>query len=81
MRASEYYSTLQDAYDAALDGDTIQSRIAVFNNDVNADQDISMVFDGGYNCNYSDITGTTAFNGNMTISSGTVTIGNYVFGN
>ena len=81
MRISEYYLTLQDAYDAAEDGDTIQSRVTVFTDNVFADRNISVTFNGGYNCNYSNVTGTTAFNGIMTISSGTLTIGEYIFGN
>ena len=76
-----YYYSLQEAYDNAVEGDIIQTRVAVFTNDVTADRDISVGFDGGYNCDYSGITGTTTFNGTMRINNGVVTIWDYVFGN
>ena len=76
-----YYSTLQSAYDAAIEGDTIQTRIAVFAYDLIADRNISVILEGGFNCNYSSVTGTTTFDGIMTVSDGLVIIGDYVFGN
>ncbi|RJR18000.1 MAG: hypothetical protein C4581_06980 [Nitrospiraceae bacterium] len=76
-----YYPTLQDAYDAALDGDIIQTRNADISEDMTADRNISVSLEGGYNCNYSAVSGWTTFNGVMTVSDGLVTIGDYVFGN
>jgi hypothetical protein len=76
-----YYSTLQLAYNAAIEGDTIQTRMSVFPDDLTADRNISVTLEGGYNCNYSSVTGTTIFNGFMTVSDGLVTIGDYLFGN
>lgn len=74
------YLTLQSAYDSAEDGDTIETRMNVFTDDLNANRNISVILEGGYNCNYTSVTGTTRFNGTMTISNGTVVIGDYVFG-
>jgi hypothetical protein len=75
-----YYLTLQSAYDSAEDGDTIETRINVFTDDLNANRNISVILEGGYNCNYSAVSGRTTFNGIMTLSDGLVTIGDYVFG-
>jgi hypothetical protein len=76
-----YYSTLQGAYDAAIEGDTIQTRTVAFSDNLNTNRNISITLQGGYNCNYSAITGNTVFNGIMTVSDGVVTIGDYIFGN
>ncbi|MBI5664759.1 MAG: S8 family serine peptidase [Nitrospirae bacterium] len=76
-----YYPTLQSAYDAAIDGDTIQTRVVVFTDDMNANRNISVALEGGYNCNYTSVTGKTTFNGIMTVSDGVVAIGDYVFAN
>jgi hypothetical protein len=75
-----YYSTLQSAYDDAVDGDTIQSHDQAFNEDLyidDIDDNKSVTFEGGYDCSYSTITGKTTLNGNLTISNGTATIGNF----
>lgn len=72
-----YYSNLQSAYDAAWDGDTIQSHDQAFNEDLYIDDNKSVTLEGGYDCYYSTITGKTTLNGNLTISNGTVTIGNF----
>jgi hypothetical protein len=76
-----YYPTLQSVYDAAIEGATIQTRTAVFTGDLNANRNITVTFEGGYDCSYSVVTGNTIFNGTMTISDGTVIIGDYIFGN
>lgn len=76
-----YYTTLQSAYDAAVEGDTIQTRTVVFSDNLNTNRNISITLQGGYNCNYSAVTGKTIFNGMMTVSDGVVTIGDYIFGN
>ncbi len=73
-----YHSTLQDAYDAAADGDTIQSHAARFIGDLNINRNISIAFDSGYDCSYSTITDKTRIKGAMTISGGTVTIDNLI---
>ena len=72
-----YYSTLQSAYDAAVSGDIIQSQAVAFSEDLFIDLNKSVILDGGYNCDYSLQTGITTLNGIMTISNGTVIIGNF----
>lgn len=76
-----YYSTLQAAYDAAIDGDVIQARAVIFANDFNANRNIGVTLEGGYECDYSSVIGNTLFNGVMTISNGAVIIGDYLLGN
>jgi hypothetical protein len=76
-----YFDTLQAAYDEAIDGDIIQVRDEVFDDNVSAGRSISVTFAGGYNCNYSGVIGVTTFNGIMNVSDGTVIIGDFIFGN
>ncbi|HDH11964.1 MAG TPA: choice-of-anchor D domain-containing protein, partial [Nitrospirae bacterium] len=73
-----YYSTLQAAYDAAVDGDIIQSQAVIFTEDLNINRSISVTFEGGYDCDYTAVSGNTTINGTMTISDGTATVGNFV---
>jgi YD repeat-containing protein len=69
-----YYSTLQEAYDAASDGDIIQSQAAGFTEDIIIDRNITVTLEGGYNCDYSVRTGKTTLNGMITINDGVITI-------
>ncbi len=72
------YATIQDAYNAALDGDTIQSRAASFAGPLNINRDISVSLIGGHNCDFNGIEGQTTINGNMTTSMGTLIIENII---
>jgi hypothetical protein len=72
-----YYSTLQAAYDSAVDGDIIQSQAVVFPEDLNVDRNLSVTLEGGYDCDYSAIMDKTTLNGTITISNGTVVIENF----
>ena len=74
-----YRNTLQAAYYAAADGKTVQSQAVSFNGDISINQDKSVTFEGGYDCNYTGNTGTTTINGNMMISDGTLTILSGIF--
>ena len=71
-----YYSKLQDAYDASVDLDTIQSHDVVFNGDLYIDLSKSVKLDAGYTCDYSSITGNTTIYGDMIVSKGTLLIQN-----
>lgn len=72
-----YYSSLQDAYDAANDGSTIESHDVIFQNDLLLDLNKRITMRGGYNCDYSTVRGTTTLIGNATINDGTVDIQNF----
>ncbi len=75
----DYYDTLQDAYDNAANGDTIESQTFRFIEDLNLNRDISVTLEGGYECGYSeDPNRVTIVHGSITISNGTVTIGRFV---
>ena len=82
FNSPDYYSDLQDAYDAADNEDVILSQAGVITGDVLIDRadDISVTFDGGYNCNHSEATDNTVVNGDLIISRGTVNIGNFIIG-
>ncbi|MBI4849375.1 MAG: hypothetical protein HY808_12515 [Nitrospirae bacterium] len=71
-----YFTTLQAAYNAAADGDTIQIMSTIVTEDINMNLNKSVILEGGYDCAFTSNTGTTIFTGIMTLSNGIVTIGN-----
>ncbi len=72
-----YFSTLQAAYDAAGDGETIQSEAVTLIENPNLNLNKSVILDGGYNCDYSSQTGVTTLKGTMTVSNGIAAIGSF----
>jgi parallel beta-helix repeat protein len=72
-----YYPTIQDAVNAAVSGDIIQTQAMVFEESVDMDNDMSVTLQGGYDCGYGAVSGNTILNGDITISDGTVTIENF----
>jgi hypothetical protein len=48
----------------------------VFNDDLNIDQIKTITFEGGYDCDYTSITGETIINGNLIITEGIFSINN-----
>jgi YD repeat-containing protein len=76
---STSYPTLQAAYDAAMEGQTIQSRYGPFPESLTLNRNINVTFDGGYNCGFTAPNGMTILNGNITGTSGTgtTTISNF----
>jgi hypothetical protein len=75
-----YYTTLQAAYDAAATGDTIQMQAVSRTESLNVNRDISVSVEGGYNSDYSGITGTTSLVGSIRTyaGGGTLTIKNFI---
>jgi PKD repeat protein len=73
-----YYSTIQAAYDAAQDGDTIESQAVRFTESPDFNLNKTITLDGGYNCGYSSVSGSTVINGNINISDGSVILENLV---
>ena len=69
---------LQEAYNTAADGDTIQCLDATFTENLTIDANKSVTLEGGYDGSYSTITGTTALQGALIISNGTLIIENFV---
>jgi PKD repeat protein len=73
-----YYSTLQAAYDAAIDGDIIQSLGFDFAENLSINRNISIDLQGGYDCNYASAATNTTLKGMITTTSGTLTIKNFI---
>lgn len=72
------YTTLQDAYNAAVTGDVIQAQTQTFTENLNVNRDVSVTIDGGYLPDYTANPGTSNLLGMITISCGTLTIKNIV---
>jgi hypothetical protein len=65
-RTGATYASLQAAYNAAVDGDTIQAQAVDISGNLTVDRDISITLWGGYTCDYS------AYSGNMTVLVGSL---------
>ena len=68
------YSSVQAAYDAAMDGDVIQVMATRLNENVNFNFNKSVTLEGGYNCDYTTVIGQTIINGLLTITDGLTSI-------
>ncbi len=68
------YTSLQDAYDAAADGNIILTRDISLTEDPLFGLNKSLALYGGYDCGYSVNNGITKIQGNMIISSGRIAI-------
>ncbi len=69
-----YKLLLQEAYDASVDNDVINSRGMELTENILINQAISVKLEAGYDCSYTSNTGKTTINGNVTISQGLLTI-------
>ncbi len=69
-----FYSSLQSAYNAAGNEESIYSQKIIFNENVNLDLNKSITLEGGYECDYIDSTGVTTVQGDISISNGKLTI-------
>ncbi len=74
-----YFSTLQEAYTASDAGATIQIQTLSLTEELTINK--SIVLQGGYDCNFTTVIGSTTINGDVTISNGIVTIENIILGN
>ncbi len=72
-----YFLSLQEAYNSAADGDTIQCADVIFieNLAINANKSVTLA--GGYDGIYSTITGFTTIQGDFTVTEGTLNIENF----
>jgi hypothetical protein len=69
-----YNQTIQAAYTAAADNDTIRLWGVEFVEDIVCITDKPITLSGGYNEAYTTQDGTTALRGSLVISAGTVTV-------
>ena len=72
------FSTLQSAYDVAVQGDAIQLRAQTFTENILLNRPVLVTLTGGYDSTYTSPQGVTTINGTMTVSDGTVTVANLV---
>lgn len=71
-QTTQYYSTIQEAYDTAGDTNTIRLWAVVYSESVTCGRPIEITFKGGYDVNYGSIVGDPVLNGTLTIVDGTV---------
>ena len=78
-----YYASLQSAYNAASTGATIKVKAINFTENLNVNRDISVNIEGGYDDNYSTVTGNTTLKGVVQTyaGGGTITIKNFILQN
>ncbi|MEW5744701.1 MAG: chitobiase/beta-hexosaminidase C-terminal domain-containing protein [Nitrospirota bacterium] len=76
----QYFTTLQAAYNAAVEGDLIQVHGITFNESLIISKDIAVAIDGGYACDYSTKSGFTTLIGSLqtTLGGGTLTLRNFL---
>jgi hypothetical protein len=72
-----YYQSLQAAYDAAQNGDTIQSRAGTMVENLAVNRSVTVTMEGGYDCEYTAKTGKTILAGNMDVTGGTIAVGDF----
>lgn len=68
------YSTIQEAYTAATNGQSIQMQALEFQESPVMTRDISVLLQGGFVCDYSFNSGFSTIEGSLTISGGTVIV-------
>jgi hypothetical protein len=73
------YPSLQQAYDAADDGATLQARVYTFLEPVDFSLAKTVTLDGGWNASYTDNAGGyTAIRGTLTVSRGLAVVANII---
>ena len=69
-----YFTTIQAAYNAAVDGDVIQTRAETFVENLDLSRNISITISGGYDCSYTTRMQNTQLVGMVSDNAGTLTI-------
>jgi PKD repeat protein len=72
-----YFSSIQAAYNVAVDGDIIQSQATLIGENLNFNRDISVALEGGYDCGYEAMAGNTILVGLLAIEDGEAVIENF----
>ena len=73
-----YYPSLQDAYAAASNNDIMQLRDQVFSENLDFNRPVQLTIDGGWNADYTAVTGSTTINGSVTVIDGGITVNNMI---
>ncbi len=78
-----YYYSLQDAYNAAANGDVIQFQDYPFIQNLGVNRNISVSMEGGYDSGFTAASGSTSMKGKIQTfpNGGTVTIKNFILQN
>ncbi len=76
--ADSYFQTIQEAYNVVEDGQLVMVREMILSEVIGINQSKTVTIAGGYNCDFTSVTGKTTVNGDITISVGSSTIGNFV---
>jgi hypothetical protein len=74
---TSYYPSMQEAYNAALEGAILQGRIQTFTENLDFNKSVNVAFNGGYDATWA-VTGYTTINGSVTMTGGSVTISNVI---
>lgn len=69
-----YYSTLQDAYNSAGDGEIIQVQAVTLNESLSININKSVTISGGYNGAYTSQLGKTTIQGSLSVTNGKITV-------
>jgi subtilisin family serine protease len=72
------YTTIQAAYNAASDGDTLQVQMRALTESPDFNLDKSLTIIGGYDCDYLNNDGVTTVKGSIDVSDGSIAIENFV---
>ncbi len=72
------YASLQDAYAVAADSSTLRAKVYTFYENLDCNQAKTITLAGGNNDSYQSTGGFTTLQGVLTISGGTVNIGNFI---
>ncbi|MBU3947199.1 MAG: hypothetical protein KJ826_03125 [Proteobacteria bacterium] len=80
---SPYFSVLQDAYNAASNGNIIQVKYQELIQNLDVNRDISVTMEGGYNFDFTTTTGSTSLKGKIQTypNGGRLTIKNFILEN
>ncbi len=75
---TSYFLKVQDAYDTASSGDTLQAQSVALSETLYFDDNRLIILKGGYNSDFSSETGLTTITGGMTIRAGGATVENLI---
>jgi hypothetical protein len=74
-----YYSTIQEAFNAALSGDIIEMQATTFTENPNFNNSgVLVLLKGGFDSTFGSQVGKTTIQGTLTISAGTATVQNLI---
>ena len=73
-----YFFAIQDAFNAVVNGDTVEACTGDFTETLSFNRDVSVTMKGGYDSQYANNSGNTWVKGSLTISKGCLTVENLI---